>query len=211
MTEFIFFLKGLIIGLLVSAPVGPLALICIRRTLVKNRLCGFVAGLGVATSDLFYAIVAGFSITLIYNFIIAEKLWFRLIGGLFLVYLGLRTILFKQKEKFNDKGKNNNNLVHDFLSTFFIALAGPFTLVFFLAIFSGLGIGQTDYQHFNTVVTIIGIFIGSVLWWGILSSLVDLFKERFNDKLIALINKVVGIVVLIFGILILFSPLFSQL
>lgn len=202
-----FFIKGLIIGFVIAIPLGPISLFSINNTLAKHKLAGFVTGLGAVAADVFYATIAGFSITFIYNFIIAEKLWFRLLGGLFLVYLGWRMFFSKPAQcPVTDQPKS---LKADFLSTFFLAVTNPLTIFFFLAIFAALGIGQTRHNHINTVLFIIGIFCGSSLWWLLLINLADKFKEKVSDLLIKRVNKISGAITVILGLIILLMLLYS--
>jgi len=135
--EFTFWLSGLAIGFSIAAPVGPIGVLCVRRTLVEGRTSGFVSGLGAASADAIYGSIAAFGLTLISNFLITQQVWLRLIGGLFLCCLGLKTLLAKPAEQ--AATAKGNGLIGAYVSTFFLTLTNPMTIISFAAIFAGLG------------------------------------------------------------------------
>lgn len=145
-----FFLKGLILGFSIAAPVGQIGVLCIRKTLQFGRLSGLFSGLGAAAADAIYAVIAAFGLTLISNFLIAGQFWFRLIGGVFLLYLGWKTFFaqpYSQTQKVS-----HTTLLNDFISTFFLTLTNPMTILSFLAVFAGLGLSNVegDYLQAST-------------------------------------------------------------
>src|SRR5690348_5648959 len=137
-----FFLKGLILGFSIAAPVGPIGVLCIRKTLQFGRFSGLFSGLGAAAADAIYAVIAGFGLTFVSNFLLAGQYWFQLIGGVFLLYLGWKTFVAKPEEQSNHL--SHSNLLHDFASTFFLTLTNPMTILSFLAVFAGLGLSRTQ-------------------------------------------------------------------
>ena len=193
-----FFLRGLIIGFSIAAPVGPIGILCIRRTLAEGRMPGFVSGLGAATADALYGCVAGFGLTFISSFLINQQGWFRIVGGAFLCYLGLKTFFSKPSDQLtSEKGKG---LGGAYASTFFLTLTNPMTILAFAAIFAGLGVANENRDYASAVVLVMGVFLGSTLWWVILSSGVGLFQKRFNLQALQWINRFSGLVLIGFGL-----------
>jgi len=194
-----FFLKGLIMGFSIAAPVGPIGILCIRRTLAEGRVSGFVTGLGAATADAIYGCIAGFGLTFISSFLIHQQGWFRLVGGLFLCYLGLKTLLAKPAEQ--SASAKGDGLLGHYVSTFFLTLTNPMTILAFAAIFAGLGVGSGGGNYASAGVLVSGVFLGSTLWWVILSSGVGLFRKRFSLQALRWVNRISGIIVLGFGLI----------
>lgn len=194
-----FFLKGLIMGFSIAAPVGPIGILCIRRTLAGGRVSGFVTGLGAATADAIYGCIAGFGLTFISSFLIHQQGWFRMVGGLFLCYLGLKTLLAKPAEQ--SASERGNGFLGHYVSTFFLTLTNPMTILAFAAIFAGLGVGSGGGNYASAGVLVSGVFLGSTLWWVILSSGVGLFRKRFSLQALRWVNRISGIIVLGFGLI----------
>jgi threonine/homoserine/homoserine lactone efflux protein len=196
--EYSFFLKGLILGFSIAAPVGPIGILCIRRTLQYGRFSGFVSGLGAAVADAIYAVIAAFGLTFVSNFLIAGQFWFRLLGGIFLLYLGWRIFFAKTKSKTTDV--SHTTLVNDFISTFFLTLTNPMTILSFLAIFAALGLSSLHGSYFEGSTLILGVFLGSAVWWLILSEGVTLFRKKVSEKVMLWINRIAGMLIAAFGI-----------
>jgi threonine/homoserine/homoserine lactone efflux protein len=201
-----FFLKGLILGISIAAPVGPIGILCIRKTLQYGKLSGFVSGLGAALADTIYAVVAAFGLTFIADFLLAEQFWFQLIGGAFLLFLGWKTFVAKPNSQ--SKNVTHTTLFNDFASTFFLTITNPMTIISFIAIFAGLGLSnvQGDYVQASTLV--LGVFIGSAVWWLTLSEGVTLFRKKITDDAMTLINRIAGVVIFGFGIIALLALYF---
>ncbi|KJS82039.1 LysE family translocator [Desulfosporosinus sp. BICA1-9] len=198
-----FFIKGLIIGFSIAAPVGPIGILCIRRTLAEGMVSGFLSGLGAATADATYGIIAGFSLTIISNFLIGQQVLLRLIGGIFLCYLGIRTFIKRPAEKpalVDDKG-----LFGNYFSTFLLTLTNPMTIISFAAVFAGLGLGANSSSYVSSLILVIGVFLGSGSWWLILCLMVNLFRKRFSITGLQWVNRASGLVIMIFGLIALAS------
>jgi len=192
-----FLAKGVIIGFSIAAPVGPIGVLCIRRSLADGRKMGLATGLGAATADALYGCVAGFGLTAISSFLVGQKVWLGLLGGLFLCYLGVRTFVTKPAEKPAEAG--GSGLLSAYLSTFFLTVTNPMTILSFVAVFAGFGLGaSTDYLSAATLV--IGVFIGSGLWWMFLSSGVAFFRSSVNSSWMFAVNRVSGAIMLGFGL-----------
>jgi threonine/homoserine/homoserine lactone efflux protein len=200
-----FLLKGLLIGFSIAAPVGPIGVLCIQRTLDRGRIYGFVTGLGAATADGFYGFIAGFGLTIISSFLVAQQQWIRLIGGIFLVYLGLRTLLSKPATK--AASIKESNLLSAYASTVFLTLTNPTTILSFAAVFAGIGLGGATRDYLSATILVCGVFLGSALWWFILSGGVNLFRKKFNTQGLRWVNRISGLIILGFGLLALGSLL----
>ena len=195
--------KGLVIGLSIAAPVGPIGVLCVRRTLAEGRAFGLVSGLGAATADAVYGSIAGFGVTFVSGFLVRQQVWLRLIGGVFLCYLGLRTLLTRPPEQCaEDRGRG---LIGAYASTFFLTLTNPMTVISFAAIFAGLGLADAGGQYLSAGVLVLGVFIGSALWWLILSGGVGIFREKFSLHGLKWVNRISGVMIIGFGLLALLS------
>jgi len=205
MIDLSFLLRGLIIGFSIAAPVGPIGVLCIRRTLTEGRTHGLISGLGAATADAIYGCVAGFGLTFISNFLINQQIWLRLIGGSFLCFLGVRTFLSKPAEKADPT--KANGLFSAYASTFFLTLTNPMTILSFAAIFAGFGVGSAEGSYVSAAILVLGVFIGSALWWLVLSATVSMFRKKFTASGLQWINRIAGIILVGFGLIVLFSLL----
>jgi len=198
-----FLLRGLIIGFSIAAPVGPIGVLCIRRTLAKGRASGLISGLGAATADAIYGCIAGFGLTFISNMLISQQVWLRLVGGAFLCYLGLKTFLARPVEQ--AASVEGNGLVSAYASTFFLTLTNPMTILSFAAIFAGLGVASANANYISAGALVLGVFIGSALWWLTLGGGVGLFRARFNPRGLRWVSRISGVIITGFGLLALLS------
>ncbi len=196
-------IKGIALGFSIAAPVGPIGVLCIRRTLASGRVAGLVSGLGAATADAFYGSIAGFGLTLISEFLVSQQTWLRLLGGAFLVYLGIRTFASRPAQVATASG--SDGLAGNYASTLFLTLTNPMTIISFAAIFAGLGVvtGSGDYSAAATLVA--GVFLGSAAWWLVLSGGVSFFRARFTPAGLIWVNRLSGTVIFGFGMLALLS------
>jgi threonine/homoserine/homoserine lactone efflux protein len=191
--------RGLIIGFSIAAPVGPIGVLCIRRTLAQGRTSGFLSGLGAATADAFYGCVAGFGLTAISAFLIDQRFWIQLIGGVFLLALGVKTL--RSAPSAQAAAASANGLVASYVSTFFLTIANPMTILSFAGIFAALGVAETGGDYSAAALLVSGVFIGSAAWWLILSGGVGLMRERLTDGILRWTNRLSGIVLAVFGAL----------
>lgn len=192
-----FFLKGLAIGFAIAAPVGPIGLLCIRRSLAEGRLAGFATGLGAATADAAYGAIAAFGLTAISGFLVGQKRWLGLVGGIFLCYLGLRT--FRSKPAVEQAEDRPSGLLSAYLSTLLLTLTNPTTILSFVAIFAGFGLGVSP-DYVTATMLVAGVFIGSAVWWLILSGGVGLLRDRVSPGWMQAANRLSGCLILAFGI-----------
>ena len=201
--ELLVFIRGLMIGLSIAAPVGPIGVLCIRRTLAAGRMSGLVSGLGAASADAIYGCVAAFGLTFISGFLVNQGDWLRMVGGLFLVYLGLKTFLAEPSQKPN--ASIDNGFLGAYLSTFFLTLTNPMTILSFAAIFAGVGIASPSGGYLQAGLMVLGVFLGSACWWFLLSGSVSLLRHRFDLRALRWVNRLAGLVLVAFGLLALIS------
>jgi threonine/homoserine/homoserine lactone efflux protein len=193
-----FFIRGLLIGLSIAAAVGPISLLCIQRTLERGRLYGLVSGLGAATADACYGSIAAFGLTIISTFLISQHLWIRLLGGIFLLYLGIKTFLTRPAER--AATARAHTFPSAYLSTFLLTLTNPTTILSFIAIFAGIGVGGASKSYLSAAIVVGGVFLGSAVWWVVLSGAVSLLRKRFTPRWLVWINRCSGIAIILFGI-----------
>ena len=202
------FLRSLLIGLSIAATVGPMCILCIQRTLSKGYLYGLVSGLGIATADAAYGTIAGFGLTIISAFLVSQQVWIRLVGGLFLVYLGIKTVLTLPAERAAATKARANNFVGAYTSTFLLTLTNPLTILSFAAVFAGLGVGTagtTCRSYLTATLVVLGVFLGSTLWWCVLTSSISLLRSKFSQMWLLWLNRISGCIIALFGILALLS------
>ena len=200
------FVRGLVIGLSIAAPVGPIGVLCIRRTLADGRAIGFVSGLGAATADGLYGAVAAFGLSLVTNALVEQRLWLQAIGGLFLCYLGWRTWTAVPRPV-TAAAATGSGLVAAWASTCALTLTNPTTILSFAAIFAGLGLGRAVGGHGAASTMVAGVFLGSALWWLFLSVGVGLLRASLTPERLRWINRVSGCVIGGFGVAALASTL----
>jgi threonine/homoserine/homoserine lactone efflux protein len=192
-----FLFKGVLIGFSIAAPVGPIGVLCIRRSLAEGRQIGLATGLGAATADAAYGAVAGFGLTVISDFLVGQRCWLGFLGGSFLCYLGIRTFMSKPSEKAVEA--RGSGLLSAYLSTFFLTITNPMTILSFVAVFAGFGLGASP-NYLSASALVAGVFIGSAIWWLLLSGGVALFRARVTDRWMQAINRLSGSVILAFGL-----------
>jgi threonine/homoserine/homoserine lactone efflux protein len=198
-----YLLRGLVIGFAIAAPVGPIGVICIHRTLALGRKYGFYSGLGAASADAVYGSIAAFGLTIISSFLVNQQVWLRLVGGLFLCLLGIKTLLSKSVK--NAESANPGSYLNAYGSIFFLTLTNPVTILSFAAIFAGIGLVNTGGNYFYAVLTVVGVFLGSSAWWFILSGIASLFRNRFKVNGLIWVNRISGLIILGFGVTALLS------
>lgn len=204
MIDFGLVANGIAIGLAVAAPIGPVNLIVIRRTLRYGQLNGFLSGGGAAAGDAIFAAVAAFGLTAAIELVVRFETALQIVGGLFLLALGLRTWI--SKPHFDETTEENLSaaIAAVFATTFFLTITNPATMLGFIAIFggvAGLADAGEDYGHAATIV--LAVMAGSALWWAGLSGFVSLFRHKMNDRLLGVVNRVSGALIVIFGAVVL--------
>lgn len=198
-------LQGLIIGFSIAAPVGPIGVLCIRRTLSDGRMAGLLSGMGAATADALYGTVAAFGLTFVTGLLVSQQGWLRLAGGLFLLYLGWQTLRSVPAER--AAGATGIGLAGAYTSTLFLTITNPMTIISFAAIFAGVGLGSAGGNYALAALLVLGVFAGSAAWWLILSGGVNLFRSRFTPASLRWVNVLSGFVITGFGLVALASLL----
>ena len=197
-------LQGIGIGFTVAASVGPISLLTVQRTLVRGWLYGFISGLGVALADALYGFIGGLGLTVVIDFFVNQRNWLRLVGGVVLVYMGLKiafSSLNAKPAEENPKGKTG--FISAFTSIFFLTLSNPMTILFFAALYTGTSIMQVSGSLLKAGQFGLSIFIGSSIWWLLLTGGVNLLRSRFKPEMLGWINRVTGGMIALFGVWIL--------
>ncbi len=192
------FARGLIIGFSMAAPVGPIGMLVIRRTLAGGRLLGLCTGMGAAVADTLYGCVGAFGLTFISSFLMGHAFWTKLVGGLFLCYLGIGTCWAKPTQ--GEGTLSHVRYAGALFSTVLLTLANPVTILSFMAIFAGLGLGTGNGGYAAAGVVVAGIFLGSTLWWVILSEGVSRVRHRLSPSTLTWINRGSGAFLFLFGV-----------
>ena len=200
------FLRGLIIGFSIAAPVGPIGVLCIRRTLADGRAIGFASGLGAATADALYGAVAAFGLSLVTNTLVEQRLWLQIVGGIFLLYLGVRTWMAVPRDA-SGTAPSPGGLAAAWVSTFALTLTNPTTIISFAAIFAGLGLGRSVSGYGAASLMVLGVFLGSAIWWLFLSMGVGLLRSSLTPARLGWVNRGAGAIIAAFGVVALASLL----
>lgn len=198
MPDVFLLLKGLLIGLSIAAPVGPIGLLCIKRSLGHGMAAGLATGLGAATADGFYGAVAGFGLAAISGFIAAQQTPLRLLGGLVLLWLGLSS--FRERPAAEKTVAEGRSLLADYATTVLLTLANPATIISFAAVFASVGLSETAGSYAKAASFVAAVFVGSALWWVVLSAAVSLVRTKLSPGAIRWINRGSGLVLVGFGV-----------
>lgn len=215
MYDVVYIFRGIVIGLMVSIPLGPMGVLIIQKTLQKGALAGFVAGMGAACADLFYATAAAFGIGFVVTIIQSHELILQIVGGIFLLIVGLKIYFdnplkqIRMKKRVSKKG-----LLGDFMTLFFLTVSNPVAIVVFMAVFAGASVFGEQPTFRIELFVLTGVLVGAGLWWYTLSTLVNLFRKRFRLRVLIRINRISGFVITLLGILVIlaaFEPFKSMI
>jgi threonine/homoserine/homoserine lactone efflux protein len=193
------FLRGLAIGFGIAAPVGPIGILCIRRTLADGRAVGFAAGLGAATADSLYGAVAAFGLTLVSSALIGQRVWLQAVGGVFLCYLGIRTWM-AAPARTTSETRRGPGLVTAWATTFALTVTNPTTILSFAAIFAGLGLGGGSSGYGSASIMVLGVFLGSAFWWLLLSTGVGFLRASITPVHLRWVNRGAAAIITAFGL-----------
>src|SRR5512143_1951322 len=195
----IIFLKGLILGVVIAAPVGPIGVLCARRTLTHGRRAGFFSGMGAATADSIYGFIAAFGLTFVSNFLIGHQFWLRLVGGTFLCFLGAKTLISVPEEN-SELPPSARKYAGMYTSTFLLTLTNPMTILSFAAVFAGFGLAGTRGSILSAGILILGVYIGSAVWWLFLVGIFSIYRRRFQSHQLVWVNRVSGTIIAASGV-----------
>jgi threonine/homoserine/homoserine lactone efflux protein len=198
-----FLFKGLVLGLSIAAPVGPIGVLCIRRSIADGPRVGFICGLGAAVADMVYALVGGFALAIVAPLLARGRFGMAAVGGAFLVYLGVRTFLAKPPVTAAVAPRGTPG-VGAFLSTFVLTLANPMTILSFAAVFAGAGLSAAGGLRFlDTGLLVLGVFAGSAAWWLFLSAVAGKLRSHVGPAAMRAINRASGVALTVFGLYVL--------
>ncbi len=204
-----FLIKGLIVGFLASIPLGPVGVLCIQRTINKGRYSGLISGMGAATVDMFFALVAALGLTYIINFIEEQQFLIQLIGGGVLIFLGTKIFNTNPIKQIRKHRRKKNKLIEDYFSVFFLTLSNPLGVFLFIAAFAGIGMVTSNDSSLKSSLIVLGVFLGATLWWSTLTFFIDFFRKHFRLKQLWWINKIAGILIIVFGVAAMLSVFFK--
>ncbi|MCQ2210816.1 MAG: LysE family transporter [Paludibacteraceae bacterium] len=191
------FIKGLIIGVIVSAPIGPIGILSIQRTLNGGRRRGIATALGASCSDLLYACIAVFSMSMVVSFIETHQYILQIIGTIAVFFFGLYTFMDDPRKKLTKMKQDSKDLNTDFLTSFGLTFTNPLVIVLFMFLFAKFNYITEDMTFFRSILSIVFIMLGAAFWWSILVYVVDLFRGKFNVRGLYIVNKVTGILLMI--------------
>ncbi len=188
------FFKGFLVGIIISAPIGPVGALCIQRTMSNGRLSGILSGIGAAVGDSIFAVIAVFGLTFISGFLNEKEAWFRIAGGIILLYFGLRVYLSKQQDCSNQD--NEVNHFGTFGSALLLTISNPLVILSIIAVFAVLGIVNPTSSYPSTALLILGVFSGAVFLWIITCHILSNYRNRMGQKGILLVNRITGLFIL---------------
>lgn len=214
MYDVIYIFRGVLIGLMVSIPLGPMGVLIIQKTLQKGALAGFVSGMGAACADLFYATVAAFGIGMVVSIIQTHELVLQITGGIFLSAVGLKIYFDNPLKQIRmKKTVSKKGLLGDFLTLFFLTVSNPVAIVVFMAVFAGTSVFGEEPTFRIELFVLMGVLLGAGVWWYTLSALVNLFRKKFRLRVLVRINRISGFVIVLLGLLVIlvaFEPFKSM-
>lgn len=205
-----FITKGLLIGMIASAPMGPVGILCVQRTLKKGRWYGFVTGVGASISDIIYAAITGFGMAFVMDFVNNDtnRFYLQIAGSLMLLAFGWYTYRTDPTRKMHQSGQEKGTLTYNLVTAFFVTLSNPLIVFLFMAAFAQLNFVIPD-RPLEMSIGYLSILGGALLWWFGLTWLIDLIREKFDTNGIFIINKSIGTVVIVISLVIMFGTIFN--
>jgi threonine/homoserine/homoserine lactone efflux protein len=204
-----FLLKGMLVGVVIATPVGPVGILCIRRTIFHGRLAGFVSGLGAASADAVFGIIAGFGLTFVSDLLLDYQGWLRLGGAAFLLYIGGSAFL-ADPLKATRSQRDPEGLLADYASAFVLTITNPITILAFVAIFAGIGFNGPEATLGRAVILVVGVWFGSLLCWAGLAVGAGIVRLSFDRDHLVWINRGSGGILLFCGVALLGSLLLQR-
>jgi threonine/homoserine/homoserine lactone efflux protein len=199
-----FLLKGVLVGIIIAVPAGPVGVLCIRRTIFQGRLAGFASGLGASTADAVFGIIAGFGLTVVSDLLLGYQDWLRLGGAGFLLYIGIRAFTAGPIEG-EQSEQGPEGLLADYASTFVLTITNPVTILAFLAIFAGIGFSGPQATVGRAGVLVLGVWLGSLLWWAALAFGAGMMRLSLDRDHLIWINRASGGILVFSGVVLLGS------
>ena len=199
---FVLLVKGFVLGLVVSVPLGPIGALCIQRTISKSYKAGLLAGLGAATADLVYALIAGFGVSVIIDWLMRARKWIQTGGSIIFIVMAYKVFYTNPAIQLRRSRSRKNYPLEDFMSTFLLTFSNPTPVFVFMAAFAGFII-HDEVNYHDIILSIAGVLIGCLGWWVTLASVVNLFRSRIRLRHLMWVNKITGIVVFAFALVLL--------
>ena len=196
------FITGMIIGVLVSAPTGPLGILCIQRTLHKGRLNGIVTGLGATTSDLVYAVLVGFSMNFVIDFVEQYRFVIQIVGSILLFFFGYKIFTKETEKSIDDEkiGTTNRNLLSTYTSAFGLCFSNPIIIFLFIALFARFNFFSSKSNVYQVLLALSSIFVGALSWWVTLTMIVGSLRKKFKKRGLRILNFITGGVLIVLSI-----------
>jgi threonine/homoserine/homoserine lactone efflux protein len=207
----VFLLEGIVVGIVIAVPVGPVGVICVRRTIFRGKLAGLVSGLGAATADAIFGFIAAFGLTFISDWLIGYQQWLRVAGGCYLLYAGVSALLTAPSLQADSEPPRPENLFRYFFSTFALTLTNPITILAFLGIFAAVGFGGEKVTLVRAAFLVLGVWLGSLLWWLVLSFGVGVLFRTFGRGYLRWINRGSGVILFLSGVALLAAPVIAHM
>ncbi len=188
--------KAVLAGLAIAAPVGPVGVMCVQRTLHHGRVAGLVSGLGAALADAMFGIVAAFGVVAVADWMVNHQTILELVGGALLIGIGLRALMTRAAEKTTAEPRGH---LAAFASTFVLTITNPITILAFAAVFASLGLGVEELSMTDAAILVGGVFVGSALWWCGIAASAGLLRAKLGDNAKSMLNGVAGVIIIAFG------------
>ena len=195
------FYTGIIIGILVSCPMGPIGMLCVQRTLSKGQLSGFVSGLGAALSDLIYATGTSLFVGLLVNFVQAHERPLQIFGSIIMLLFGYYIFRINPADNLQYNREQKQTLVQDFVTAFFLTFSNVLIVILFIGLFAQYGFVLPEHSIRMTVFGLVGIFIGAVCWWFLITFAVSLMRKWFNISGLRVLNRVMGAIIMVLAVI----------
>ncbi|MCI5744521.1 LysE family translocator [Phocaeicola faecicola] len=189
--------KGIIVGVVVSAPLGPVGVLCIQRTLNKGRWYGFVTGLGAALSDICYALITGYGMSFMDELILKHQMFLQVVGSIMLLAFGIYTFRSNPVKSLRPTSNNRGSLLHNFVTAFFVTLSNPLIIFLFIGLFARFSFVMPGSPLGFQLVGYLAIILGALIWWFSITYFVNKVRTRFNVRGIWILNRIIGVVVVI--------------
>ena len=191
------FIKGFLVGIMVAAPMGPVNILCIHRTITRGRVDGFLTGMGAAVGDGVFALAAALGLTAVAAFVDSHEAWFRIPGGVLLLVMSI--FLWRSHPHLGHEIKGRRGLKRNIAATFVLTISNPITLAAFFSFFVAWGL-STGFDLVAATNVVAGVFAGSAAWWLALVLLVGLLHGQIKDYHLLTLNRVMAVMVLLFGL-----------
>lgn len=206
------FIKGFIVGMGASIPLGPMGVMCVQKTLSKGRNSGFISGLGASITDTFFAAIAILGLAYVQSFITEYERGVLLFGGMIVALLGLKIYLTNPVKQIRQKRQGGNKHVEDLFSAIFMTISNPGAVFLILGMFAFVGL-EINQESANRIITATlgGVFVGAATWWFILSTSINLFRKKFRLRQLLMINRISGVVIVVIGMISFFEGLWRFL